>query len=223
MVDELLLNQIEDTEKIKNLSTANDYKVEAKGKDRREIEFFAKSVLCPTTSAIQSSSHRKRYVSECAGSYRFRNLQAKMEGKIPHFLHFLLDHKLSTRQELRMWFAPTSLETPALHKIKKYDTTKIEAEIAVYCVEVMDRHGENRVSYYPNDIIDTVRDAGLKADLTQIRSIFKDSWGLRSDKNREYTFYHIGTEDDLFPMKKRVLLQGIAGVGRKTVVVCDFY
>ena len=87
----------------------------------------------------------------------------------------------------------------------------------------MDRHGENRVSYYPNDIIDTVRDAGLKADLTQIRSIFKDSWGLRSDKNREYTFYHIGTEDDLFPMKKRVLLQGIAGVGRKTVVVCDFY
>ena len=102
-----------------------------------------------------------------------------------------------------MWFAPTSLETPALHKIKKYDTNKIEAEIAVYCVEVMDRHGENRVSYYPNDIIDAVRDAGLKADLTQIRSIFKNSWGLRSDKNSEYTFYHIGTEDDLFPMKKR--------------------
>ena len=46
MVDELLLNKIEDTEKIKNLSTAGDYKVEAKGKDRREIEFFAKFVLC---------------------------------------------------------------------------------------------------------------------------------------------------------------------------------
>ena len=46
LVDELLLNKIEDTEKIKNLSTAGDYKIEAKGKDRREIEFFAKFVLC---------------------------------------------------------------------------------------------------------------------------------------------------------------------------------
>ena len=42
----LLLNKMEDTEKIKNLSTAGDYKIEAKGKDRREIEFFAKFVLC---------------------------------------------------------------------------------------------------------------------------------------------------------------------------------
>ncbi|GHT30636.1 hypothetical protein AGMMS49574_10780 [Bacteroidia bacterium] len=35
LVDELLLNKMEDTEKIKNLSTAGDYKIEAKGKDRR--------------------------------------------------------------------------------------------------------------------------------------------------------------------------------------------
>lgn len=35
LVDELLLNKIEDTEKIKNLATAGDYKIEAKGKDRR--------------------------------------------------------------------------------------------------------------------------------------------------------------------------------------------
>lgn len=36
LVDELLLNKMEDTEKIKNLSAASDYKVEAKGKDRRD-------------------------------------------------------------------------------------------------------------------------------------------------------------------------------------------
>ena len=52
-------------------------------------------------------------------------------------------------------------------------------------------------------MMDVIRDAGLKADLTQIRSIFKDSWGLRSDKNSEYTFYHVGTEGDLFPMKRK--------------------
>lgn len=39
-VDEVLLNRREDSERIKNLSTARSYKAEAKGRDRREVEFF---------------------------------------------------------------------------------------------------------------------------------------------------------------------------------------
>ena len=46
MVDEVLLNRREDSERLKNLSTTLSYKVEAKGKDRNEIGFFAKFVLC---------------------------------------------------------------------------------------------------------------------------------------------------------------------------------
>lgn len=45
-VDETFLDRIEDSERIKNLSTSKYYKVEAKGKDRHEIEFFGKFVLC---------------------------------------------------------------------------------------------------------------------------------------------------------------------------------
>jgi len=45
-VDEVLLNRREDSERLKNLSTTLSYKVEAKGKDRDEIAFFAKFVLC---------------------------------------------------------------------------------------------------------------------------------------------------------------------------------
>lgn len=41
MVDEVLLNRREDSERLKNLSTTLSYKVEAKGKDRDEIGFFA--------------------------------------------------------------------------------------------------------------------------------------------------------------------------------------
>jgi hypothetical protein len=44
-VDEALLDRREDSERLKNLSTANSYKVEAKGKDRIEIDFFAKFVM----------------------------------------------------------------------------------------------------------------------------------------------------------------------------------
>ena len=46
VVDEVLLNRREDSERLKNLSTTLSYKVEAKGKDRDEIAFFAKFVLC---------------------------------------------------------------------------------------------------------------------------------------------------------------------------------
>ena len=44
--DEVLLSRREDSERLKNLSTAQTYKVEAKGKDRQEVNFFAKFVLC---------------------------------------------------------------------------------------------------------------------------------------------------------------------------------
>ena len=46
VVDEVLLNRREDSERLKNLSTTLSYKVETKGKDRDEISFFAKFVLC---------------------------------------------------------------------------------------------------------------------------------------------------------------------------------
>ena len=45
VVEEVLLSGREDSERLKNLSTALSDKVEAKGKDRNEIAFFAKFVL----------------------------------------------------------------------------------------------------------------------------------------------------------------------------------
>ncbi|MDR1120852.1 MAG: DUF5906 domain-containing protein [Dysgonamonadaceae bacterium] len=207
LVDELLLNKMEDTEKIKNLSTAGDYKMEAKGKDRREIEFFAKFVLC--------SNNEKNPIIIPREEVRFWvrkinpvgkdniNLRTQMAVEIPHFLHFLLNRKLSTRNESRMWFTPDMLETPALQKIKKYNTNKIEMEMAGYCRDIMERLNQDSVLCCPKDFIDELRDTGLRADVTQIRSILKDTWGIHSGKNGEYAFYHIGTEGELFPMKRK--------------------
>lgn len=201
LVDELLLNKIEDTEKIKNLSTAGDYKIEAKGRDRREIEFFAKFVLCSNNERnpiIIPQEEVRFWVRriERAQSDNVHLLKL-MEREIPHFLDFLLHRKLYTEQQSRMWFNAEMLETPALRKIKKYNTNKVESEIATHCADVMDKLGSDTVTCCPKDMLDVIRDAGLKADQMQIRNIFKDSWGLRSEKNSDYTFYHIGTEGDL--------------------------
>jgi len=207
LVDELLLNKIEDTEKIKNLSTAGDYKIEAKGKDRREIEFFAKFVLCSNNerNPIIIPKEEVRFWVRKINTVEKDNihLRNQMSTEIPRFLYFLLNRELSTRNESRMWFNPSILETPALQKIKKYNSNKVEMEIAVYCLEVMEQLERDRILCCPSDFLDIVRNAGLKTDITQVRSILKDSWGLRTEKNSDYTFYHIGTEGELFPMKRK--------------------
>jgi hypothetical protein len=207
LVDELLLNKMEDTEKIKNLSTAGDYKIEAKGKDRREIEFFAKFVLCSNNekNPIIIPKEEVRFWVRKINPVEKDNihLREQMSKEIPHFLHFLLQRKLSTRNESRMWFSPSMLETPALFKIKKYNTNKVEMEMAAYCRDVMERLGQDKLLCCPKDFMDMLRDTGLRADLALVRNILKDSWGLRSRNNGDYTFYRIDMEGELFPMKRK--------------------
>jgi hypothetical protein len=207
LVDELLLNKMEDTEKIKNLSTAGDYKVEAKGKDRREIEFFAKFVLCSNNEKnpiIIPKEEIRFWVRKIKPIEKGNTFLLEYMGReIPSFLHFLQGRTLSTKNESRMWFNPSLLETPALCKIKKYNTNKTEIEIASYCSEVMEHLEQNKMFCCPKDMLDVVRESGIKADITQIRNILRDSWGLRSERNTDYTFYRIGIEGELFPMKRK--------------------
>ena len=207
LVDELLLNKMEDTEKIKNLSTAGDYKIEAKGKDRREIEFFAKFVLCSNNekNPIIIPKEEVRFWVRKVNPVEKDNihLREQMVKEIPCFLYFLLNRTLSTQNTSRMWFNPAMLETPALQKIKKYNTNKIEMEMAAYCNNVMELLEKDSILCCPSDFLEIIRVAGLKTDITQVRSILKDSWGLRTEKNGDYTFYHIGTDGELFPMKRK--------------------
>ena len=207
LVDELLLNKMEDTEKIKNLSTAGDYKIEAKGKDRREIEFFAKFVLCSNNerNPIIIPKEEIRFWVRKVKSVEndLINLKQLMKKEIPHFLHFLQNRELSTQNESRMWFNPTLLETPALNKIKKYNSSKIEIEMASYCSEMMELLGQNTFRCCPKDFLNVVQNAGLKADLNQIRNILKDSWGLHSNHNSHYTFYWTKIDGELGSMKRK--------------------
>lgn len=207
LVDELLLSKIEDTEKIKNLSTAGDYKIEAKGKDRKEIEFFAKFILCSNNerNPIIIPKEEIRFWVRKIKTIEQDNtsLREDMAKEIPQFLYFLLHRELSTQNESRMWFNPALLETQALNKIKKYNSNKIEIEMASYCLEVMERLEQKTFRCCPKDMLDVVRDAGLKTDIFQVRNILKDTWGLSSDKNSDYTFNRIGIDGEIIPLKRK--------------------
>ena len=121
VVDEVLLNRRGGQRTVENLSTTLSYKVEAKGKDRDEIAFFAKFVLCSNNEylpVIIDAGETRYWVR------KIDRLQSddtdflqKLKAEIPAFLHFLQYRQLSTDKESRMWFNPTLLHTEALQKI----------------------------------------------------------------------------------------------------------
>jgi len=62
-IDEVLFNKEELTERIKYLSTTNFNKLEAKGKDKWEVEFFGKFILCSNNEEnfIKIDHHETRF------------------------------------------------------------------------------------------------------------------------------------------------------------------
>jgi len=97
-VDEVLLNRREDSERIKNLSTARSYKTEAKGRDRREVEFFGKFVLCSNNerNPVLIEAAETRYWVRCVSPlpYDDQHLLVKMQAEIPGLLFYLTTYAL---------------------------------------------------------------------------------------------------------------------------------
>jgi len=63
--------------------------------------------------------------------------------------------------------------------------------------------GQDKMRCCPKDLMEVMREFGLRADITMVRNILKDNWGLTSQKNGEYSFYHIGTEGEIVPVKRK--------------------
>ena len=139
-MDEVLLNRREDSERLKNLSTTFNYKVEAKGKDRTEIAFFAKFVLCSNNEylpVIIDAGETRYWVRKINPLQNDdTNFLQKLKEEIPAFLFFLTQRELSTEKESRMWFNPKLTHTTALQKIIRSNRNRLEIEMAELFQEV---------------------------------------------------------------------------------------
>lgn len=186
-VDEVLLNRREDSERLKNLSTAHSYKAEAKGKDRNEISFFAKFILCSnneTTPVIIDPSEIRYWVRKVPVLENDdTNFLKKLKEEIPQFLCFLKERKLSTNEVSRMWFSPELLYTPALQSIIRGTRNKVERELSESLLEIMDTVGMDKFSFCLKDILSLLDYFRIKADKSQIRRIVQEEWKLEAAPN----------------------------------------
>lgn len=196
VVDEVLLSRREDSERLKNLSTTLSYKVEAKGKDRDEIAFFAKFVLC------SNNEHLPVIIDAGETRYWVRNIERlesddtsflqRLKEEIPAFLHFLIHRQLSTEKESRMWFNPKLLHTEALHRIIRSNRNRLELEMSELILDIMESVGTDTFSFCLNDLLPLLTYTQVKAEKHQVRKVVQDCWKLIPAPNTlTYTTYQI--------------------------------
>ena len=182
MVDEALLTRREDSERLKNLSTAKTYKAEAKGKDRDEINFFAKFVMCSNnerTPVLIDPGETRYWVRKIEP---LRNDDTEflkhLRTEIPAFLGYLNRRTLYTRQLSRMWFKPEHLETSALRRIIRSNRNRLELELVEQLRDIMLSTGNDSVSFCLNDILTLLTYSNVKAERSQIRTILQEYWKI---------------------------------------------
>ena len=184
MLDEALLSKREYSERIKNLSTTRFYKIEAKGKDKIQQEFFAKFVFCSNNvdkPLIIDPGETRYWVREVPKLESDDvNFLSKVKKEIPHLMYHLLnDRKMSVGNKGRMYFDPAILFTPALQRIMMNSRSQVEAAIYDLCDDILSSTGEEKLSFVSGDLRLMLTDKGIKTDDASIRHVVKDLWRLK--------------------------------------------
>ena len=208
VVDEVLLNRREDSERLKNLSTTLTYKVEAKGKDRTEIAFFAKFVLCSNNEYLPiliDAGETRYWVRKIMPLQSDdTNFLQKLKAEIPAFLYFLTQRELSTTQESRMWFNPRLTHTAALQKIIRSNRNRLEIEMTELLLDIMSNMNVESVSFCLNDLVTLLLYSQVKVEKYQVRKVVQEVWKLTSAHNSlSYTAYEFAPHRECHYEPKR--------------------
>lgn len=208
-IDETFLERKQDSERIKNLSTALKYKSEGKGKDRNEVEFFAKFILCSNNedSFVYIEPNETRYWIRKVEPFEKENIYLlnQLKAEIPAFLHFLVNRELSTQNESRMWFKPSQIRTPSLVKLIRRNRSKLELEMYEAIQYIMDAKNLEIVSFCTADVLNWLTFKGMKnVTSVQIKQHLQADWELKPSSNSNaYTQYSILSNGNIFERKNR--------------------
>jgi hypothetical protein len=202
-VDEVLFKTDELTERIKYLSTTNTHKTEAKGRDKRESNFFGKFILCSNneTSFIKIDKEEIRFWVLKIEQFEKEdvNFLEKLTKEIPAFLNYLSNRKLSTENKSRMWFTPHDIKTSALEKLVRFNSSKLEIEIANILLNLIENLDIEKLDFSFTDLQNILNKFKVKYDAVEIKNIVRDNWKLEQAKNsNQYQKISITNDLDLY-------------------------
>lgn len=186
-IEEVLFNKEELTERIKYLSTTNFNKLEAKGKDKREVEFFGKFILCSNNEdnfiKIDHNETRFWVVKVPTLQEEETGFLEHLEAEIPAFLYHLGQRETATVNKTRMWFAPDQIRTTALTNLVRNNRNRAEKELANVLLTAMETFEVEEIKLCPLDAVPWLSRTRIRTDLTQIRQVLKRDWKLVNREN----------------------------------------
>ena len=193
-IDEVLLDRIEDSERIKNLSTARYYKSEAKGKDREEVEFFGKFILCSNKEEnfVKLDNNEIRYWVRKVPSLQNGSdtrLLEDMKKEISSFAYFLSNREMGTTEKTRMWFTKEQIHTEALQILIRGNKTTLEKEIEELILDELAFFEKDELCYTAQNIVEMLGKRNLKVTNNYVKTILNDKFNLAYEKNSSYQLY----------------------------------
>ncbi|MBT3748740.1 MAG: helicase [Bacteroidetes bacterium] len=183
-VDEVLLDKLEDAERIKNYATTRSIKTEAKGKDKVEEEFFGKFILCSNNddSFIQIPRDEIRYWVRSIPTIKQENINLLEDliFEIPAFLYHLKSREITSENKTRMYFTREQLWTPALQKVIQGTESTVEKEIREIVIDTLMDFELEEVLFTPKDLLDELLKESPKLHVlkTEVKNVLKQ-WGLK--------------------------------------------
>jgi len=222
-IDEVFFDKKEITERLKYLSTTNKDKLEAKGKDREEIDFFAKFILCSNNEEnfIQIDENEIRFWILKINPIKVQNTEFlnNLTSEIPHFLRFLIERPFATEKKTRMWFSADEIRTKALQKLVFKNNNKLESKMIELLYEFFESNNDEEINVVPQDILNMMNRMFRPTYWTRndIRTILKETWKLnpqnngltyiRYDIDFAGIFYQNNSVGRFFTVKKDFVLQ----------------
>ncbi|MBU2901563.1 primase-helicase family protein [Maribacter dokdonensis] len=195
-VDEVLLDKREDSERIKNLSTAKSYKSESKGKDRVEIPFYGKFILCSNNEEnfIYVDNEEIRYwvrkVPKLPKNGDNPDMLDALKKELPHFIHLLTNREISTKKTTRIWFTREQINTAALDKLVKSNKTFIHKELEQILLDEFDLFDKDVLKYSNADLVRKLSENNIRVSSSKVTEAIKLHMGLETT-NSSYSKYHV--------------------------------
>ena len=165
-LDEVFFDRKEITERLKYLSTTNKDKLENKGKDREEIDFFGKFILCSNNEEnfIQIDENEIRFWVLKINPIRLENTE---------FLQNLITE---------------------IQKLILKNSNKLECKMMELLYEFFESNEETEIEVVPQDILNMLNRMfrQLHYSRNDVRNVLKEKWNLEPQKNGlTYTRYDI--------------------------------
>lgn len=197
-IDEVLLDKREDSERLKNLSTAKSYKKEAKGKDKIETSFYGKIILCSNNedNFVLIDEKEIRYWVRKVGSLSVEgekpdpNFLSKIEKEIPAFVYLLETRPIIIKKSTRMWFKKGHIHTEALEKLVKGTTSNLLREIIEILKDLFILTEVDTLSYGGKDLLIFLKENGVSSTVRRINEIVNKKLKLEQ-LNSSYDKYQV--------------------------------